>query len=205
MQISLLKKRILEICYKYQISHIGSFISAADIIEEIYNKKKEDDIFILSSGHAGLALYCVLEQKYGFNAEKLYKKHGLHPHRDLDDKIYCSTGSLGTGICWGVGEAIVNKNKDVYILISDGETFEGSIWESLSIIDEFNLSNVKVYVNINGYSAYKEMDKDKLINKLKAFLPSINIRLTDFSGIEFLHGILAHYKTINEQEYLSIK
>ena len=43
-------------------------------------KKDKDDIFILSSGHAAIALYCVIEKYYGKDAEKLFKKHGGHPH-----------------------------------------------------------------------------------------------------------------------------
>ena len=50
-------------------------------------------------------------------------KHGTHPHRDLEDKIYCSTGSLGMGIGIAVGMALADRSKNVYCLISDGESF----------------------------------------------------------------------------------
>ena len=75
-----LKKRILEIAYKHKLSHLGSYLSAVDIIEEIYKKKNKEDIFILSSGHAALALYVVIEKYEGKNAEELFIKHGGHPH-----------------------------------------------------------------------------------------------------------------------------
>ena len=77
-----LKKRILEIAYKHKLSHLGSYLSAVGIINEIYKFKKPEDIFILSSGHAALALYVVLEKYEGKNAEELFLKHGGHPHRD---------------------------------------------------------------------------------------------------------------------------
>ena len=57
-----LKKRILEIAYKNKLSHLGSYLSSVEIIDEIYSKKKSEDIFILSSGHAALALYVILEK-----------------------------------------------------------------------------------------------------------------------------------------------
>ena len=67
-----LKKRILEIAYKNNLSHLGSYFSALGIIDEIYSKKNSEDIFILSSGHAALALYVVLEKYHGHNAEIIY-------------------------------------------------------------------------------------------------------------------------------------
>lgn len=196
-----LEKRIIDICYENKISHIGSAITAVNVIDEIYSFKEDKDIFVLSSGHAGLALYAILEKYHGFDALKLYKKHGLHPHRDLDYKIYCSTGSLGSGICVGVGMALADKDRDIYVLISDGECAEGSVWESLSFIDEQKLDNIFVYVNLNGFGAYKEIDRERLKEKLYSFLPSINIIETDFANIPFLSGLSAHYKTITKEEY----
>jgi transketolase len=129
-----LKKRILEIAYKNKLSHLGSYLSSLGIIEEIYKKKNPEDIFILSSGHAALALYVVLEKYENKNAEYLLKKHGGHPHRDEENGIYCSTGSLGMGITVAVGRALANPKRKVYVLISDGECAEGSIWEALRFI-----------------------------------------------------------------------
>jgi len=131
-----LKKRIAEIAYKNKLGHLGSYFSSVDIIDEIYSKMNEDDIFILSSGHAALALYVCLEKYKGQNAEALFIKHGGHPHRDEESGIYCSTGSLGLGLTIALGRAIANPNRKVKVLISDGEAAEGSIWESLKTIVE---------------------------------------------------------------------
>ena len=139
-----LKKRILEIAYKHKLSHLGSYLSAVDIIDEIYRYKDPRDIFILSSGHAALALYVVLEKYEGKDAEELFLKHGGHPHRDELNGIYCSTGSLGLGITVAVGRALANKNRKVHVLISDGESAEGSVWEALRFIQENNLTNIEV-------------------------------------------------------------
>jgi transketolase len=197
------KKRILEIAYKHKLSHLGSYLSAAGIIEEIYENKDPNDIFILSSGHAALALYSVLEKYEDKNAEELFLKHGGHPHRNEDDGIYCSTGSLGLGITVAVGRALANKNRKVHVLISDGESAEGSIWEALRFIKESNLSNIEVYVNINGYAAYDKVDVKYLVDRLKAFLPTINIRYTSVNQYPFLRGLNAHYHVMSEQDYKS--
>ena len=198
-----LKKRILEIAYKHKLSHLGSYLSASDIIDEIYENKDPDDIFILSSGHAALALYAALEKYEGKNAEELFLKHGGHPHRDEENGIYCSTGSLGLGITVAVGRALANKNRKVHVLISDGESAEGSVWESLRFIKESNLSNIEVYVNINGYAAYDKVDIKYLVDRLKVFLPTINIRYTSVNQYSFLRGLNAHYHVMSEQDYKS--
>ena len=196
-----LKKRILEIAYKHKLGHLGSYLSAAGIVDEIYENKNPDDIFILSSGHASLALYAALEKYEGKNAEELFLKHGGHPHRDEENGIYCSTGSLGLGITVAVGRALANKNRKVHVLISDGESAEGSVWEALRFIKESNLSNIEVYVNVNGYAAYDKVDVKYLVDRLKVFLPTINIRYTSVNQYPFLRGLNAHYHVMSEQDY----
>ena len=198
-----LKKRILEIAYKNKLSHLGSYLSSLEIIEEIYKKKNLEDIFILSSGHAALALYVVLEAYEGKNAEMLFKKHGGHPHRDEENGLYCSTGSLGMGITVAVGRALANRKRKVYVLISDGEAAEGSVWESLRFIYEQNIKNIEIYVNINGYAAYDKIDTEYLSNRLISFLPNINLRYTSVNQYPFLKGINAHYHAMSEEDYKS--
>jgi transketolase len=197
-----LKKRILEIAYKHKLGHLGSYLSA-DIVDEIYENKKPEDIFILSSGHAALALYAALEKYEGKDAEELFLKHGGHPHRDEENGIYCSTGSLGLGITVAVGRALANKNRKVHVLISDGESAEGSVWEALRFIKESNLSNIEVYVNVNGYAAYDKVDIKYLVDRLKVFLPTINIRYTSVNQYPFLRGLNAHYHVMSEEDYKS--
>lgn len=196
-----IQQRIIDITYNEKLSHLSSTLSAAPIIEEIYNEKKDDEVFILSNGHAGLALYCVLEEKYGIDPVMLLHKHGIHPGKDLENKIYCSTGSLGSGLPIAVGHAIANPNKNVYCMISDGECAEGSIWESLRYVNVAKLNNLKIYVNINGMSAYEYLDNQYLISRLVAFLPSINIRVSDPIEFDFAKGLLSHYYVMKPEDY----
>ena len=197
-----LYQRIIDIAYKHKCSHLGSYFSAVEIINNIFEKKAKDDIFILSSGHAALALYAVLEKYYDYiNAENLFDKHGGHPHRDELNHIYCSTGSLGMGITVAVGRALANKNRNVYVLLSDGECAEGSVWEALRFIKDNNVNNIKVYVNVNGYAAYDTVDVDYLEKRLRIFLPEINIIHTNVNQFSFLRGLNAHYHVMSKNDY----
>jgi hypothetical protein len=54
---------------------------------------------------------------------------------------------------------------------------------------------------VNGYAAYKEVEKDYLVNRLESFLPSINIRYTSVEQFPFLKGLNAHYHIMNEENY----
>jgi transketolase len=196
-----LKKRLVEIAYKHKLGHLGSYFSALGIIDSIYKKMNKDDIFILSSGHAVLALYVCLEKYKGQNAEDLFLKHGGHPHWDEEAGIHCSTGSLGTGIVIALGRAVANPNRKVYVLISDGECAEGSVWEALKTIVEQNIENIEIHANINGYAAYREVDTKYLSNRLKTFLPEINIHHTTVEHFPFLKGLNAHYYVMKETDY----
>lgn len=201
-----LTKRIIDITYQEKMSHLSSVLSAAPILEEIYAKKYDDEVFVLSNGHAGLALYCLLEQRYkNVDAVELLHKHGIHPNRDLDNHLYVSTGSLGSGLPIAVGHALARPNKKVYCMISDGECAEGSIWESLRFIADHPVDNIEVYVNINGMGAYDMIDTDLLTRRLQAFLPRINIRTTKPTDFSFAKGLQTHYHVLSDNDYASLK
>jgi len=199
-----LQKRIFEITFQEKLSHLSSCLSALPIIHEIYDQKKEDEIFILSNGHAGLALYCELESRYGIDPVMLLHKHGIHPGKDLENKLYCSTGSLGSGLPIAAGHALADRNKNVWCMISDGEAAEGSIWESLRFAHEQKLDNLRVYVNINGMGAYDYIDVDYLEKRLLAFLPTINIRKSEPTKLPFAEGLLSHYYVMKPEDYAKL-
>jgi len=196
-----LKERILDIAYKNKLSHLGSHLSSVDIIDEIYSKMGKSDIFILSSGHAALALYVVLEKYCEYDAQGLFDTFGGHPKYCPALGLYCSTGSLGMGITVAVGRALANKNITVHCLLSDGECAEGSVWEALRFIQEKKLKNIKIYVNINGYAAYDPVDKDYLIKRLKSFYDDVIIKETTVNQLPFLCGLNAHYKIMTKEDY----
>ena len=196
-----LKKRLIKLLYDHNEEHVGSCLSCIDIIDNIYSRKKPDDVFVLSNGHAAYALYCVLEKYLNVNADELVKKHQGHPNIDRENGIYCSTGSLGQGITIAVGSAIASPHKNVYVTISDGECAEGSIWESLRYIEEYVVKNIEVHVNANGYACYDAIDTDYLERRLKAFLPNIFFHRTNVSELSFLRGLEAHYIKLTKEMY----
>ena len=209
--ISKLKRRIIQISYLLELSHISSCLTALPIIDHIYRMKKRDEVFVLSPGHSALALYVVLEDfyskkkgYYGINAVELFHKHGVHPNRDLENGIFCSTGSLGHGLAISVGMALANRNKNVYCVISDGECAEGIVWESLAIAKKLKLTNLKLYLNYNGYSAYDKVDMIELIDKLRGFGFPINVWKANEMDYSFLKGLEGHYHKLDEIDYEEI-
>lgn len=186
-----LHNRIVEISKKLGLAHVGSNLTSVDIIDEIYSARKDDEPFILSCGHAGLALYVVIEKYYGINAEDIFAHHGTHPERCEKCKIYCSTGSLGHGLPIAIGMALADRKKNVYCLISDGEAYEGSIWESANVIRKYDIDNLMVYLNWNGWSAYDRVDP-VMISFIREMFPNmviIETRVEDYG----LKGLSAHY------------
>ena len=99
-----------------------------------------------------------------------------------------------------LGYALADRSRRVHCLISDGECGEGSIWEALRFIYEAKLDNLEVYVNVNGMIAYDFIDKEYIINRLRAFLPRINIRETSPPDWSFAKGILTHYYVLKPED-----
>lgn len=220
-----LRRRILEISHKASYSHLGSCLSNVDLIEAVYKCKSKDDIFVLSNGHAGVALYAVLE-KYGFITSKTIKKFNVHPDRDLKKGIHVSTGSLGQGLPIAVGMALSDRSKYVYCSISDGECAEGSIWEALRIANDLKLDNLRIIVNVNGWGAYHKIDIKEVYKRLKSFgcnivringhdiktlvrslttkskgRPLLIFAQTVSDQLPFLNGLDAHYYVMKDKDY----
>lgn len=172
-----LRRRILEISAQRGLSHMGSCLSASDIISAIYSVKKPEDKFILSNGHAAVAWYAVLEKLNLLKARQHLKLH-IHPDRNLKLGIEVSTGSLGQGLPIAVGMAFANPQKTIYCLISDGECAEGSIWEALRIAGDNKLSNLRIVLNANGWGAYDKISLNILVKRLRSF----NLEMTKIDG-----------------------
>lgn len=199
-----LERRIIDLSYKHKLSHIGSCLATVNTLDKIYSIKKKDEPLILSNGHAGLALYVVLEKYEGHNAEELLEKHGVHPNRDMDHGIWCSTGSLGHGVAIGVGMAMANKDRNVYIVTSDGDCAEGSVWEALAIARKFQMENIRISLIANGYSAYDEVDIIDLDNRINSFYPTLTVRTNLYAYPDWLQGLRAHYHIMTEEQYMEV-
>lgn len=199
-----IQARILDITYQKKLSHLSSTLPAANILDFIYSTKKSEDLVVVSNGHCGLALYCVLEKYKNINAENLLEKHGIHPSRDLENDIICSTGSLGLGLPIAVGLALGTPNI-VHCIISDGESCEGSIWEALRFIEDNNVSNIKVHIQVNGHGAYSDFDTKKLYCRIKAFSSSVIWHETNTNFFNDDDQYKYHYKCLDEHEYTQLR
>lgn len=189
-------RRIIEITHKNKSSHLGSCLTTYPILDYIYKTKLKDDICILSCGHGGLAQYVIIEQYENKNAELLYKKHGIHPHRDIENGIHVSSGSLGCAITIAIGYAIADSKRNIHVVISDGECGEGSVWEALRYSK--NIKNLKIHVNINGYSAYDTIDVIDLCVRIKSF--NWKNTVLWFTTCPYLNGLDAHYHVLSDDD-----
>jgi transketolase len=150
-------------------SHVGAVLSIADILAVLYNdilnirpndpKWSERDRFILSKGHAGAGVYAVLAEK-GFFPVDWLKTHyqngsilsGHVSHLGIPG-VELSTGSLGHGLSVGTGLALAAKmdKKDyrTFVLMSDGECDEGSVWEAVLFAAHHHLNNLTAIIDYN--------------------------------------------------------
>ncbi len=142
-------------------AHVAPSLSCVEIISAIYSKIIESgnkEHFVLSKGHAGLALYSVLYE-VGLISAKDFDSFEVNgglfpgqPSKNLSKFIEFSSGSLGMGLSYGLGLAVSAK-ENVYIVVGDGELNEGAIWEAVMFAGYQKLKNVKVIVDFNGMQA----------------------------------------------------
>tara|TARA_X000000950_G_C13867726_1_gene641527 strand:- start:187 stop:954 length:768 start_codon:yes stop_codon:yes gene_type:complete len=173
---NLIRKKILDLSQKVSALHIGGSFSSVEIIERVFFKiMKKKDIFILSKGHAGILLYVVLnlKGKISQNQLNLYcnKKGKLGVHPDYETfGINASTGSLGHGLGLAAGMALAEKNlkKNFFVLMSDGELQEGSVWENILFISSRGLKNITIIIdNNNLQSSTKASDTHPTLYPIK--------------------------------------
>lgn len=184
-----IRKTIIATANKSKSPHVGSALSCVDILTTLYfdtlrlEPWEERDIFIMSKGHAALSLYCVLAGR-GIIDKKLldgyYQNNGTLPaHLDkfTAKGVEVSAGSLGHGFNIGLGIAYGLKkkkeNRKVYVLIGDGESQEGSIWEGALFASKLGIDNftaIMDYNNLQGYGRPNEICSfEPVADKWKAF------------------------------------
>lgn len=141
------------------------------------------DRFILSKGHAAPGLYSVLAEAGYFPTEQLTDLRKLgsplegHPNMCRVPGVEASTGSLGQGLSIGIGHALAIRLDDgdarVYVLVGDGESEEGQVWEAAMFAGNSRLDNLTLVVDRNGYQQTDAVANvqplDPLDEKLRAF------------------------------------
>lgn len=186
--------------------HIGCAFSIVDIVVFIYfkilrvypkNPKNEKrDIFILSKGHAALAVYATLQKKGFFSKKYLlnYDRDGSILSEHINHQVpgvEISTGSLGHGLPIGVGWAISflrdDKKNKVYVLISDGELNEGSNWEAIMFAAHHCLHNLIVILDNNEFQGYSSTKNVINLSPLSKKLEDFGWNVYKIDGHNFLN------------------
>jgi len=165
-----IRKIILEQSKRAGVGHIGSSLSVAEIILALYRDVlflpsidgQDRDRFVLSKGHAALALYAGLYLRGIISKDDLNtfcgdgSNVGVHPEHSLKGVDF-STGSLGHGLSIGAGSALAARlqksDRRVFVLISDAECNEGSLWEAAMFSAHHKLSNLIAIIDLNGQQA----------------------------------------------------
>jgi transketolase len=159
-----IRRLIIEQSKRAHVGHIGSALSIADILVALFSGTVDPqmDVFILSKGHAALAQYCVLAELGLITRETLDTycgddtRLGVHPDHMLAG-ITFSSGSLGHGPSLGAGVALAKRIAGtpgrVFVLMSDAELNEGSVWEAMMFAGHHKLDNLTVILDNNGQQA----------------------------------------------------
>lgn len=197
-----LERRIIELSYRYKMSHVSSALNCVNVLDDIYRRRSSCDPVVLGNSHGSLGLYVVLESRGITDAEELLKKHGTHASRDMDNGIWVSGGSLGQAETIAVGMALADRNRNVWLVTSDGACAEGAVWEAFALASDQALSNFYVDVVANGWGAYREINVKQLEKRLTAFLPPFRFKIhrptMPFPWLEELAG---HYLVLNDQQF----
>lgn len=165
-----IRRAILEQSKRANVGHIGSCLCVVEILAALYSASLKGDPddhnrdrFILSKGHAALALYTVLRLRGDITEDELDtfcgdgSFFGVHPERAVPG-IDFSTGSLGHGLSIAAGAALGARMqcspRRVFCLISDAECNEGSVWEAAMFAAHHKLHNLRVIIDANGQQAF---------------------------------------------------
>ena len=184
------RRTVLDCAKRAGVGHIGPALSVADIITAIYGgvlraahpHDESRDRFVLSKGHAALALYAALVQRGWLRRDALDSYCtdgtllGVHPDHRVPG-IDFSTGSLGHGLSLGAGAALAarlrQRDSRVFVLMSDAECNAGASWEAIMFAAHHRLANLVALVDVNGQQAlgYTKdvLDLTPLASRWRAF------------------------------------
>jgi transketolase len=185
-----IRRLVLEESKRANVGHIGSALSVTEILAALYGQvlrpepadRNDRDRFVLSKGHAALALYAALHLSGRITREQLStycadgSLLGVHPDRELPGVDF-TTGSLGHGLSFGVGAAkagrLLASDRRVFVLMSDAECNEGSVWEAAMFAAHHQLSNLVAIIDLNGQQALgytdEVLDLEPLSRRWSAF------------------------------------
>ncbi|MCA1704954.1 MAG: transketolase [Actinobacteria bacterium] len=150
------------------------------------------DRFILSKGHGAPGLYAALAEAGYFPADDLSTLRKLgsplegHPNMNRLPGVEASTGSLGQGLSVGIGHALAARidgsDFRVYVMVGDGETEEGQVWEAIMYAGNHGLDNLTLIVDRNGYQQTDAVDEIEPLGPLADKLRAFKWEVTEIDG-----------------------
>ena len=164
------RREIIEMIYMAGQGCPGGSLSAVEIISALFFEAMrirpeepdwpERDRFVLSKGHASATMYAVMAERGFFPLEELktFNKPGTRLEKHVDIEVFpyaeVSSGSLGQGLSVAVGMALADwidgRSRRVYVLIGDGESQEGQIWEAAMFAAQLKLGKLIAFMDHNG-------------------------------------------------------
>jgi len=183
-----IRGEIVEMSYTADAMHLGSSLSCVEIFVALYHggcinidPKNPGaairDRVILSKGHASMTFYAILADRGFFPKDllKTFNKTGSylteHPNIGRLPGIEATSGSLGHGLSMGLGMAIAGRNNHlpyrVFVILSDGECNEGSVWEAAMLAPAQKIENLVVIIDFNRWQATGRSEEIMALNPLK--------------------------------------
>lgn len=165
-----IRRLVIEHSYRARVGHIGSSLSIAEILAALYGSvlkgrphEHDRDRLVLSKGHAALGLFAALVLTKRLDPRELESfgtagsRLGVHPEPGVPGVDF-GTGSLGHGLSIGAGTALAARMQGrasrAFVVLSDAELNEGSVWESAQFAGHHRLRNLVAVVDVNGQQAF---------------------------------------------------
>jgi transketolase len=198
-----IRKDIMEIAYKAQgPSHEGPSLSCTDILTALYFKImkidpanprwEKRDRLVLSKGHACPALYSALAERGYFDKELLYTVRCLnsklqgHPDMNKTSGIDMTSGSLGNGLSTGLGIALALRirkiRSNVFVILGDGESQEGEVWEAAMATPRLGIDNLIAIVDYNHLQSGGYTDQILSLEPLRAKWEAFGWKVFEMNG-----------------------
>jgi transketolase len=197
-----LRRHVVRMCNRGGSSHVGSCLSIADIVAVLFGDVlrldadrpgwAERDRFILSKGHAGACIYAALAERGFFPLSDLDHHYrngsrlsGHVSHKDVPG-VEFSTGSLGHGLGVGVGMAMqlrrLGGSQRTFVLMSDGECDEGSVWEAALFAAQQRLGRMCAIVDFNKLQSLAPVSETLALEPFGAKWRSFGWRVLRIDG-----------------------
>jgi transketolase len=187
---NLYRKELFEKFVEVKQGHPGSTFSMLEIVTTLYHAGyvSLEDKVLISKGHATVALYPILKdlhilpkedwENWGKNKDTCLRVFGNVSIPGID----MTSGSLGHGVGVGAGMALADPNKHVYVIISEGELYEGSTWEALLFVAHRQIPNMTIFIDVNNLIILGQTDDCLKLNSIQSKLSGFEFDIFTVDG-----------------------